>query len=165
MALGADWLPTGSTSLLAEMNVARNWLAGQGDDVGAKALVQMVTQTAAEIADLDDELGRLADDRPADVAVFERRFDDPWESVARATPAEVSLVMIGGDVAYVREDWLDDLEPGDDDLERLEHLWAWGKRMVLDTSYVAGTGDPQPRLDAIRAALIAVYPNIGPIFA
>lgn len=74
MALRADWLPSGSTSLLAEMKVARRCLAEQsGRDPGTRRLVQMVTRDAAGIAGLDDQLGRLAADRPADLAVFERR--------------------------------------------------------------------------------------------
>ena len=164
LALGADWLPSGSTSLLAEMKVARHWLAGRGKDIGAEALVQMVTKTAATIAGLADRLGRLDAERPADLAVFERSHEDPWESVAQSTPAEVNLVMIGGDVAYIREDWLEGLG-AEDHQDHLEPLWAWGKRMVLDTSYVAGREEAQPRLAEIRASLIAAYPNIGPVFA
>jgi 5-methylthioadenosine/S-adenosylhomocysteine deaminase len=164
LALGADWLPSGSTSLLAEMSVAREWLAKRGVDIGAEALVRMVTETAAEIAGLDDDIGRLAADMPADLAVFERTNADPWESVAQATPAQVSLVMVGGDVAFIREEWLAGLGAEEHE-DHLEHLWAWGKWMVLDTSYVAGRDDPQPRLAELRAALIAAYPNIGPIFA
>ena len=164
LALGADWLPSGSTCLLAEMKVARHWLARQGVDLGAKALVQMVTATAAEVAGLEDDLGQLKADRPADIAVFERRVEDPWECVASATPAEVSLVLVGGDVAFIREDWLADLGAEEHE-EHLQRLWAWGKWMVLDTSYAVETGEAQPRLDAIRAALIATSPNIGPIFA
>jgi hypothetical protein len=49
--------------------------------------------------------------------------------------------------------------------EHLERLWAWGKRTVLATSYVVETGEAHPRLDTIQAALIAAYPNIGPILA
>jgi hypothetical protein len=41
----------------------------------------------------------------------------------------------------------------------------WGKRTVLATSYVVETGEAHPRLDTIQAALIAAYPNIGPILA
>ena len=33
VALGADWLPSGSTSLLAEMKVARRELARQGHPI------------------------------------------------------------------------------------------------------------------------------------
>ena len=81
--------------------------------------------------------------------------------MAQSTPAEVNLVMIGGDVAYIREDWLEGLGAEDHE-DHLEPLWAWGKRMVLDTSYVAGAEEAQPRLAEIRASLIAAYPNIGP---
>src|SRR3954454_21526709 len=95
VGLGADWLPSGSTSLLAEMKVARRCLTDQsGHDPGAKRLVQMVTSDAAVIAGLDDKLGTLAAGRPADIAVFERHRDDPWESVAVADPSYVQLVMI-----------------------------------------------------------------------
>ena len=124
----------------------------------------MVTATAAEVAGLEDDLGQLKADRPADIAVFERRVEDPWECVASATPAEVSLVLVGGDVAFIREDWLADLGAEEHE-EHLQRLWAWGKWMVLDTSYAVETGEAQPRLDTIRAALIAAAPNIGPIFA
>ena len=96
--------------------------------------------------------------------MFERSHEDPPESVAQSTPAEVNLVMIGGDVAYIREDWLEGLG-AEDHQDHLEPLWAWGKLMVLDTSYVAGREEAQPRLAEIRASLIAAYPNIGPVFA
>ena len=149
LALGADWLPSGSTSLLAEMKVARHWLAGRGKDIGAEALVQMVTKTAATIAGLADRLGRLDAERPADLAVFERSHEDPWESVAQSTPAEVNLVMIGGDVAYIREDWLEGLgaEDHQDHLERALGLGqADGARYELRRRQGGGTaaagGDP-----------------------
>jgi 5-methylthioadenosine/S-adenosylhomocysteine deaminase len=71
LALGADWLPTGSTNLLAEMKVARQWLV----------------------------------------------------------------------------------------------VPAWGKRMLLDTSYaIRPVGTPRT-LAQLRAGLIAQYPQVGPIFA
>jgi hypothetical protein len=38
--------------------------------------------------------------------------------------------------------------------------------MLLDTSYTAAASDEeQPRLSELRAALIAEYPQVGPIFA
>jgi hypothetical protein len=38
--------------------------------------------------------------------------------------------------------------------------------MLLDTSYVAGAADEEPpRLSELRAALIAEYPQVGPILA
>ncbi len=48
--------------------------------------------------------------------------------------------MIGGDLAYGRADWLPGLS-ADADQDRLEPLIAWGKPMLLDTSYAV----PRPR--------------------
>ena len=59
VALGADWLPSGSMSLLAEMKVARAELASQGRPVTAVELVTMVTAGAAQVAGLGAKLGSL----------------------------------------------------------------------------------------------------------
>jgi 5-methylthioadenosine/S-adenosylhomocysteine deaminase len=165
LGLGADWLPSGSPSLLAEMQVARRWLRAQGADPPAKRLVQMMTSDAAAIAGLQDHLGTLAKGRPADVLVLERRHDDPWESVLESDPSAVELVTIGGDLAYGRADWVGTLsDPADRD--RLEPVIAWGREMVLDTSYsVNPSATAPPTLADLRAALVAAYPRVGPIFA
>ena len=165
VGLGADWLPSGSTSLLAELKVARRCLADQGRAPRAQDLVQMVTSQAALIAGLSERLGKLAKGRPADLTVFERRHEDPWENVVEADPSWVELVMIDGDLSYGRADWLERMaDPGA--REQLETLIAWGKRMLVDTSYTAGEprGAP-PKLEQLRADLIAAYPQVGPIFA
>jgi 5-methylthioadenosine/S-adenosylhomocysteine deaminase len=167
MGLGADWLPSGSTSLLAELKVARRSLQEQDLDLSAKRLVEMVTSDAASIAGLDDRLGSLRAGRPADLVVFERRELDPWENVVSAEPSWVELVMIDGDLAYGRETRVRELA-GDADVERLEPVIAWGKPMLLDTSYRAAASDddePLPSLGALRDALIGQYPQVGPIFA
>ena len=165
VGLGADWLPTGSQSLLHELKVARRELARQGAEPPARRLVEMVTSDAAEIAGLDAELGTLEEGRAADLVVLERRLDDPYENVLEAEPAWVQLVMIDGDLPYGRAEWVETLaDPAD--RERLEPLIAWGKRMLLDTSYTAApaTGE-EPPLELLRRQLIAAYPQVGPIFA
>jgi 5-methylthioadenosine/S-adenosylhomocysteine deaminase len=164
--LGADWLPSGSQSLLAEQKVARRTLVRQGTGLTparlAKKLVEMVTSDAAAIAGLGDKLGKLADGRVADILVVERHAEDPWENVVEADPSWVELVAIGGDLAYGRADWIHSLTPGAEG----EELVAWGKPMVLDTSYVAHTAaTPSPRLREIRERLLGRYAQTGPIFA
>jgi cytosine/adenosine deaminase-related metal-dependent hydrolase len=59
VGLGADWLPSGSTSLLAELKVAERTLARQGHPLPPRQLVEMVTSTAASIAGLAGQLGSL----------------------------------------------------------------------------------------------------------
>jgi 5-methylthioadenosine/S-adenosylhomocysteine deaminase len=164
VALGADWLPSGSTSLLAELKVARRELARQGLDLPAADLVHMITAGAAGIAGLDQHLGSLAPGRPADVLVLERHHDDPYENVTRADPSWVDLVLIGGDITYARTDWHDTLAAAPAG-PTSEALTAWGKPMTIDTGYHSASGDPAPSLAAIRAELTAAYPPLGPIYA
>ena len=162
VALGADWLPSGSTSLLAEMKVARRELAQQGHPVAAADLVAMVTSVAARVAGLEDHLGSLAVDRPADLVVLERHHPDPYENVCLADPSWVELVCIGGDVTSGRADWFGRLS-GAATGTTIEDLTAWGKPMRLDTGYQGGS--EVPSLSAVRAALTDAYPAVGPIFA
>jgi 5-methylthioadenosine/S-adenosylhomocysteine deaminase len=125
----------------------------------------MVTRDAAEIAGLGEKLGQLREGRPADLVVFERRREDPWENVVEADPSWIELVMIDGDLAYGRADWMADLVLGSDH-GRLEALIAWGKPVLLDSSYAAEEADEeQPPLAQLRADLINEYPPVGPIFA
>ena len=162
VGLGADWLPSGSPSLLDEVQVARRLLAADGVSVDPQRLVQMITSVAAEIAGVGDHLGRIAAGRPADLVVLERMAADPWESVLHADRRAVDLVVIGGDVAYGRSDWMAALAgPAE-----LEPVLAWGKRMALDLSYsVSASDQPPPRLAELRAALLGRDPEAGPIFA
>lgn len=165
VGLGADWLPSGSTSLLAELKVARRELINQGAKPKAKKLVDMLTRDAAKIAGLGDKLGQLKVGRPADLVVLERREQDPWENVVEADPSWVELVTIDGDLTYGRAEWMTELA-GPTQAEGLEPLIAWGKRMRLDTSYAAKPGSQSaPKLAKLRADLIKLYPQVGPIFA
>jgi 5-methylthioadenosine/S-adenosylhomocysteine deaminase len=164
VALGADWLPSGSRSLLDEMRVARHEADSQGSPITERQLVRMVTRGAASIAGLADRLGLLAAGRPADVLVLERHVEDPWDSVLAADPSWVELVTVAGDLAYGRRDWIERAgEPGQ--VAQAEGVIAWGKPMLLDTSYSALPHDPPLRLAELRDRLIAGFPSLGPIFA
>jgi 5-methylthioadenosine/S-adenosylhomocysteine deaminase len=169
LALGADWQPSGSPSLLAEMQVARRALIEEGQAATARQIVRMVTVEAAAIAGLDDNVGKLAADRPADVLVLERRAPDPWESVLDSLPASVELVVLGGDAAYGRAEWMRDLAglaANDPDPDGTERAIAWGKTMLLDLRFsVRAQATPPPNLAALRKDLITRDPRIGPIFA
>lgn len=167
VALGADWLPSGSQSLLGELKVARRVLADQGRPAPARQLVEMATVTAARIAGLDAFLGRLAPGRPADLVVLERHRADPWENVVDADPAWVEAVMIGGDLSYGRAEWVARVV-GAEAAGALESLVVWGKPMRLDTGFAAASrdgGKAAPTLAQLRADLISHYPPVGPIFA
>jgi cytosine/adenosine deaminase-related metal-dependent hydrolase len=165
IALGADWMPSGSPSLLHEMKVAARYLAENGIEVSNKQLVEMVTSVAADIAGLGDKLGRLEPGRAADLLVLQRPFEDAHDSVVAAYPSSVELVMIGGDIIYGRADLVRQLTT----IEGYEVLIAWGREMGLDTRFgspeVALPSGPPLRLLDISRQLIGRYPAIGPIFA
>jgi len=162
MALGADWQPSGSPSLLAELGVAQRQLAVQGRPTPPRELVAMVTSTAARIAGLEDRIGRLRPGLAADIVVLERHHEDPWLNVVDASPAWVRLVVIGGDLAYGHGPWIEALA-GPADLETAQ---AWGRPVSLDTRYsVRRSATPAPRLAEVRAALLARDLRVGPIFA
>jgi cytosine/adenosine deaminase-related metal-dependent hydrolase len=164
VALGADWLPSGSTSLLAELKVARRTLTRQGRDLPAADLVHMITAGAAHIAGLADRLGALAPGRPADLLVLERHHTDPYENVTLADPSWVQLVLIGGDLTYTRTDWYTRLAVTPNN-PTTEHLTAWGKPMTIDAGFHSAPHDPTPPLATIRTLLTTAYPPVGPIFA
>src|SRR6185436_7784264 len=96
IALGTDWMPTGSMSLLRELRCAdgfnKTYLAGFFTD---KQLWQMVTQNAAAVTATDDVIGRLETGRVADLAIF-TGHGKTYRAVVGAEPADVALVMRGG---------------------------------------------------------------------
>lgn len=165
VGLGADWMPSGSPSLLHELKIAQRVLAQQGTNVTADRLVHMVTAGAAEIAGLGDKLGSLAVGRTADLIIVQKHHDDPYDDVAAAYPSWVDLVMIDGNIIYGRPDWVSQVTPPAD----YEQVEAWGRHMLLDTRFGSPEGTPPDgpprRLADMRARLISRYPAVGPIFA
>lgn len=161
VALGADWLPSGSTSLLAELKVARRVLAQRDNHaISSRDLVRMVTCNAAQIAGLGDQLGALQSGFAADLVVLERRHQDQYDNVVEADPSWVEMVVIGGDICYIRADLMP-LRPPD-----AEIVNAWGKAMVLDTAYSPIEHEkPNLTLAEARTKLTKYFPQVGPIFA
>ncbi len=165
IALGADWMPSGSPSLLHELKIAWQVIRQTSVPLTPADLVRMVTSGAAEIAGLGDQIGTLAPGMAADLTILQKQRDDPYESVVSAYPSWVELVMIGGDLVYGRPDWVASLSTPAD----YEHVTAWGRPMLLDTRFGspedAGVDGPPRRLAEIRRKLIGRYPAVGPIFA
>jgi len=100
IALGTDWIPTGSMNLLRELRCAddlnKTYLGKLFTD---EQLWQMVTLNAAAVTATDDVIGLLAPGRVADIAVFAGR-GKTYRAVIDAEPADVALVMRGGKVLY-----------------------------------------------------------------
>ncbi|WP_437897234.1 lamin tail domain-containing protein [Sorangium sp. So ce124] len=101
IALGTDWIATGSMNLLRELRCAaalnETYYDGFFTD---EELWRMVTGSAAAVTATDDVIGALSTGKVADIAIFDGRERESHRAVVAADPEDVVLVMRGGKVLY-----------------------------------------------------------------
>ena len=101
LALGTDWVATGSMNLLRELRCAdtynQTYLGGYFSD---EALWMMVTANAAAVTATDDVLGVLAPGKVGDIAIFDGRTRSQHRAVLEAEPKDVVLVLRSGRALY-----------------------------------------------------------------
>ncbi len=101
IALGTDWMPTGSMNLLRELRCAdsfnKNHLGSFFTDYD---LWMMVTANAASATAVDDVIGTLAKGKVADIAIFDGSKHTDYRAVIDAEPKDVLLVLRGGKALY-----------------------------------------------------------------
>ncbi len=102
IALGTDWLPSGSMNLDRELKCADDLNKTYfGKHFTDKQLWQMVTHNAAMAVGMGHAIGKLQKGYYADVAVFQsKKGADPYRTIIDATPEDVLLVMRGGRALY-----------------------------------------------------------------
>jgi 5-methylthioadenosine/S-adenosylhomocysteine deaminase len=150
VALAPDWSMGGSQNLLDELRVAGAWDDDHfGDRLDDKALVQMVTENAAAVLGLSDTIGRVEVGLVADLAVYRSQDGNPYQSITQATPADVRLVMIGGELVYGDPE-IFDLRPAVDACEPLE---VCGVEKLLCISRPGGQDGLDQTYAEIEAAL------------
>ncbi len=114
IALGTDWLPSGSMNLLRELQCAKTmsqtYLGAQFSDYD---LVGMVTWDAAYAARMDDVIGHLQAGLFADIAIFDGSVNSDFSAVVDAEPPEVVLVLKGGVPMYGDAPVMEALGAGD----------------------------------------------------
>jgi cytosine/adenosine deaminase-related metal-dependent hydrolase len=149
VALGTDWLASGSMNLLRELDCAKRYDAAVlGGYFSAYQLWRMVTENAAWALGLASRFGRLAPGLVGDVAVFASSDADPYASVIGAQPADVRLVLRQGQPLYGDAQLIAAFEAG----EACEELAVCGRSQrvcALETGL---------DLAAIADAGAAVYP-------
>jgi cysteine-rich repeat protein len=101
IALGTDWILTGSMNLLRELHCAdtfnAGYLAGFFSD---KQLWLMVTANAAQVSAVDGVIGTLAVGKVADVSIFNGATNTDYRAILNAQAQDVAMVMRGGTVLY-----------------------------------------------------------------
>ncbi len=164
VALGADWTPSGSPSLLHEVKVAWQVLKQSSVPVRPPDLVHIVT-SAAEIARLADKIGTLEVGRAADLTIVQKRLDGSYENVVSAYPSWVEMCSSAGTSSTAAQTGSPHCPPR----PTTSRSPLGGRPMLLDTRFGspedAGVAGPPRRLAEMRAKLIARYPAVGPIFA
>lgn len=97
ISIAPDWTPSGVDIPLAELRVARQWIAENEPGLfSERDLVEAVTSVAASNMALSTEVGRLQVGLHADLLVLAVPPGEPYHSVIEARSGDVRLVMIGG---------------------------------------------------------------------
>lgn len=101
IALGTDWVATGSMNMLRELRCAdelnTSYYGGFFTD---EELWAMTTSSAASVTATSDVIGVLAEGKVADIAIFNGAVHKNHRAVIDAEPQDVALVMRGGKVLY-----------------------------------------------------------------
>lgn len=117
IALGTDWMPTGSMNMQRELACAdgfnRDNLGGYFTDAD---LWRMATVNSAVASATDDVIGTLAIGKVADIAIFDGSANPDYRAVIDARAQDSVMVMRGGEVLYGEESVVDALGTGNCDL-------------------------------------------------
>jgi large repetitive protein len=101
IALGTDWLASGSMNMLRELRCAdslnQTYLGVPFTD---QDLWMMVTANAAKVAAVDSAIGTLAVGLFGDITIFDGSKNADYRAVIDADPQDVALVMRAGKVLY-----------------------------------------------------------------
>ncbi len=101
IALGTDWVATGSMNLLRELQCADSMNKKYfGEFFSDEDLWRMVTVDAAHATATDDVIGVLAKGKVADVSIFDGTSHKDFRAVIDAGASDVSMVMRGGKILY-----------------------------------------------------------------
>jgi large repetitive protein len=101
IALGTDWMPTGSMNLLRELQCASSFSKTYLNDFFSdQQLWLMVTANAAAATAMDDKIGTLAPGKVGDVSIFNGKTHKDFRAIIDAGAGDVVLVMRSGKVLY-----------------------------------------------------------------
>jgi hypothetical protein len=95
MALGSDWSPSGSKSLLGELKTAKV-VADRTGAFTSQEVVAMATREAAGILGWANVVGTLEAGKRADLIVIAGATGDPFDHLIEAAEEDLCLVVING---------------------------------------------------------------------
>ncbi len=130
VTIGTDSPMSGGLNLLHEMRFDRELYPKlfKGDRVTDKQLVEMVTSNAAKAFRLYEN-GSIETGKLADLVVFDRSREDPYDSVVSAELKNVRLVVIEGIPVYGDEAYAEIFE--EHEVETQKVTIAGQKRLII----------------------------------
>ena len=150
VALGTDWVATGSMNMLRELRCADDLnsthYAGFFTD---RDLWLMATANAAVATATDDVIGILAAGKVADISIFDGSVNADHRAIIDAEPEDVALVVRGGKVLYGDETIVATI-PGTGACDALD-VCGTSKQVCLST-------DIGKTLSQLEASVGAIYP-------
>jgi large repetitive protein len=149
IALGTDWIVSGSMNLLRELHCADTF---NGDYLGGffsdEDLWKMVTVNASSALARTDTLGVLAPGHVADIAIFDGASRPEYRAIIDAGPADVALVLRGGKTLYGDSDVVGALPNGTCDVVdvcgREKRICAEAETGLAYDALRTAAGDPYP---------------------
>ncbi len=151
IALGTDWVISGSMNMLRELRCADRLDANFfGDFFTDEALWLMATRDAAAALAVDDALGVLAVGRAADLAIFDGSRRRDHRAVIDASVGDVTLVLRAGSPLFGDAAVVGAL-PGGDRCDTLD-VCGVGKRVCVSRDLGGRT------LAALTSANTRAYP-------
>ncbi len=152
IALGTDWIQSGSMNLLRELKCADYLNATYyAKTLSDEQLWRMVTANAADATDIFEKVGRITPGKVGDLSIFRLRTfaASPHRAVITANPEDVVLTMRGGKALYGDGTLVDGLK-GTDTCDTLDVCGA-AKAVCLK-------GEVGKDLTALKAANSTAYP-------
>lgn len=102
VALGTDWLESGSMNVLRELRCAEAFASAYTDaNFGDLDYFRMVTSAAADAMQVEEKIGRIVVGKVADLAVFRNKTPArPYRAILDANPEDVIATFRGGKLLY-----------------------------------------------------------------
>ena len=100
IALGSDWSPTGSKSLLDEFKIAKRWIRINNLRITDKELVEMATVNAAKALRRERIVGAVQPGFQADLTLVQKKTQDPWTDLVDGSEKDIVLVTVKGEPLY-----------------------------------------------------------------
>jgi cytosine/adenosine deaminase-related metal-dependent hydrolase len=164
VALGTDWLPSGSATIGREAVCARDVMEkSYGIKLEPKTIWEMMTINAAVVSGFEKKLGSIEVGKVADIVIFGagkgEKEDEAFAQAVFAPSENIQVVMRGGKV-LVAGKGLEDLVRGDCEIIR------WGvteKTVCIKGEIQESFGELERRLEGVYPAVLPGVPENEPV--